>query len=102
MAELSNPMREDVDSDVKKLFTHMDYGNFNGVRREVNFIGGETRVEHGLGFTPDLAQLTVRVHLALADIGQIYVTRADERSIYVGAPRKGKAYLEISHPPRGK
>ena len=98
MADLTNPLREALDPDVKSLFNRMDYGNFNGVSREVDFVGGEVRVEHGLGFAPDVSKLTLRVHLAFADIGQVYLIRSDERYVYVGAPRKGRARLEISHP----
>lgn len=102
MAILANPMRDDMPDDVKKLFNQMAYHNFNGVEREVEFVGGEVRVEHGLGFTPELSKITVRVHVAFADIGQIWLTKADEQYIYVNAPRNGKARLEISHPPQEK
>lgn len=102
MAELSNPLRDDIDEDVKSLFSRLAYHNMNGVEREVEFIGGEVRVEHGLGFAPDISKLTLRPHLAQADIGTIFITRPpDERYIYVNAPRQGKVRLEISHPPRG-
>lgn len=102
MAELKNPMRDDLDSDVKGLFNRFAYSNFNGVQREVEFVGGEVRVEHGLGFKPDADKLTLRIHVAWADIGQVYLSREpDERYVYVSAPRPGKVRLEISHPPKG-
>jgi hypothetical protein len=100
MAELTNPLREDIDEDVKGLFNRMAYHNFNGVEREVEFVGqGEVKVEHGLGHAPDISKLTVRVHIAFADIGLVWVTRVDERYVFVKASRPGKARLEITHPP---
>lgn len=100
MAVLKNPMRDDLPDDVKHVFNQFSYSNFNGVQREVEFTGGEVRVEHGLGFAPDLSKLTVRVMIAFADIGQVWLTKSDERYVYVNAPRRGKARLEIAHPPR--
>lgn len=98
MATPSNPL--DMPEDTRDLYNKMAYHNFNGVEREVEFMGAEVRLEHGLGFTPDLSRLTVRVHVAFADIGQIWLTKADDRYVYVNAPRAGRARLEITHPPQ--
>lgn len=102
MASLDNPLRDDIAEDVKGVFNRFAYDNFNGVSREVTFTGTEQQVEHGLGFKPTFRHLTVRVHAAMADVGQVYLTRdPDERYVYVNTPRPGRVRLEISHPPLG-
>lgn len=101
MAELDNPLKEPSPENIASLFTRGTYSQMNGVRKEVRIIPGrDVRVEHGLGFTPSLAELTIRTHLALGDTGTVYMTKEpDEKYIYVSAPRAGKVWLEVSHPP---
>ena len=99
MAVVKNPLEGASKEEILDLFSRLSYKQLNGVQRDVEFIGNEERVLHGLGFTPDINHLTVRVHLAQADIGQVYVTRVDDEYVYVRAPRRGKVRLEISHPP---
>lgn len=102
MAELDNPLEEPSPENLKGLFTRGTYSQMNGVRREVSIRAGQTtRVEHGLGFTPSTARLTIRTHVALADTGTVYMTKEpDAKYIYVSAPRSGNVHLEITHPPQ--
>lgn len=105
MAELRNPLAEEANpefiEDLKGLFNRASYENMNGPRREVQFTGDLVKIEHGLGFTPDPARLTMRSHLAHDDVGTLLFQGADERYVYVRTPRAGKAWVEIAHPPRG-
>lgn len=104
MAHDSNPLSDQLDVETRRrMFNELDYGNMNGTRECVDFPGGglEVRVKHGFNFTPTLDGLTVRPHLAQADVGMIHVTRDPDASyIYLAAPRAGRVYVEISHPPK--
>lgn len=104
MAYDDNPLEAALTPEAKRrLFNELDYGNMNGVRVEVNFPGQgrSVTVPHGLSFVPDTAQLTIRQHLAHADVGTIYLTGTpDGKHVQLASPRPGKVMVEITHPPK--
>lgn len=100
----SSPFTDGLDAESRRsLFSEISYQNMNGVRRDVTFTGREERLEHGLNFTPTEKGLTVRIHLAYADVGSLWTPKAaDETYVYVRTARPGRAIIEIAHPPMGE
>lgn len=86
----------------QQLFAEFDFSRFNGVRREVEFDGEVVRVEHGLPFKPDPAQLDLIFPWKRGDVGTVYLAdrEPDEQYVYLKASGKGAASVRILHPTR--